>query len=50
VWIDADDFAVVRIEGHPPRISLSGSNGQTLCANTKKSINFWLWKKRHDLC
>jgi len=36
VWIDANDYSVVRIEGHPAKNSPSGSSAQTLCGSIRK--------------
>jgi hypothetical protein len=37
VWIDAEDYAVVRIEGHPAKKLSFWIQRQTLCANARRS-------------
>ena len=50
VWIDADDFAVVRTEGHPAKKLSFWIQRADFVRQYQKIDNFWLWKKRNDLC
>jgi hypothetical protein len=48
IWIDANDYAVVRIEGHPTKKLLDPTS--RFCAPVPENRQFLASAKRYDIC